>query len=398
MHYKYIALTPEGKKNVGIIEATSETEALNLLKERNLIPLELKKKRNFLSNFYVKRTGIDDLILFTEQLYRLISAGTALDKSLYILQKIFLASKNKKLENICAAILKNIKKGKSLSESLILHQNLFPNYYIFLIKAAEEAGQLPEILFQLNTYLKEKKRIQQEINSALLYPVFLIIFGLLAVQTILVFILPKFAVIFDQLGTKPPAFTNFLIKTGLFWKNYGHIFLILFLIFFIFGLKWIRSEENRRTVEKLLLSIPILGNILVLVDISRTFRGLSIMLKGGVPLEKAFEIASEISSMLLIKTFFKDILSEIKKGEKISSILQKLPSQVNFTANIIAIGEETGNLANSFYEAAILCEENFRNITDKFLKLLEPITILFFGIIIGSLILSILLAIFNVNF
>ncbi len=400
MKYRYTAVSTEGLLQKGNIEANSLKEALEKIRKQSLIPIEVKKEDKLVerikNTLKIKKDNTQTLLFFTENLYRLTKSGIPVDRSLKILTKIFL-SNNQELAQILNQISSDIKKGKTLSEAL-KNTNFFPTFYISLIKAGEISGQLTKVLHYLALYLEEERKFKEELLSAILYPIFLIIFGFLAIQTIFVYVLPKFGNIFNEMGVSPPLFTEILIKCGLFWKNWGWIFLIILLVMLFYFRYIFKLPQKRLWLEKNLINIPMLGKFVLTIELAKIFHALAVTNKGGVTIEKSLKITKEISKLKILKLCLEEIQEGITTGKKLSILTKKLPGNFSFIPELISIGEETGQLGESFEEIAKILEEEGRNLAKKIITLIEPITILFLGLILGISIISILLAIFDLRF
>jgi len=397
MKFRYIAVSPAGDLQKGEMEALSWQEVAEKLREKALVPVEIKEARRSLrSSLRLKRGRTDDLLFFTEQLQRLLKAGIPIDRALQILARVLATAGRQDLARLTLSLRQELERGRRFSEALAA-EGFFPEFYLSLIRAGEVSGALQKVLADLAQYLRERQRFQQELLSALLYPSFLLVFGLLAVQTVLVYVLPRFAVIFEEMGVSPPAFTRFLIACGLFWRQWGWIFLLLLGGGFFYFRYVLLSPERRPWLERYLLRLPYLGRLILLADLARFFRGLAVMLRGGVAIEKSLKMAASIPTLYLLRSFFSSLAEEIKHGQSLSRLLQGLPVKADFVFDLVAIGEETGNLAASFEDIASLCEEEVRLGTQRLLSFLEPATILFFGLLLGSMIISILVAIFDLR-
>ena len=396
MRFKYLAASPSGSLQQGEMEALSVQEVAEKLREKALVPIEIKEARRPWLRLKWQRNRVEDLLLFTEQLHRLLKAGVPLDRALKILAKIFATAGKQDLEHLTNNIKQELEHGKKLSEALA-NEELFPEFYVSLVRAGEASGALENVLKDLAQYLRDKQQFQQDLLSALLYPSFLLVFGLLAVQTVLVYVLPRFSVIFEEMGVKPPAFTRFLIAFGLFWREWGWVFLVLLAAGFFYVRYVLLAPERRPQLERRLLGLPFVGRMWLLAELARVFRGLSVMLQGGVAIEQALKLAASIPGLVLLRDFFAHLAEEIKQGRALSQLLQDLPLKADFVFDLVAIGEETGDLAASFGEIASLCEEEVRLGTKRFLTILEPATILFFGLLLGTIIVSILVAIFDLR-
>jgi len=395
MKYQYKAIDSEGNFLQGEVEATSELDALQSLHEKGFHPVEIKPASRW-RFIWKKKQNLSDLLLFTKQLAQLLSAGLAIDRALKVLQKIFSHAGKTELVAIIESISRDLAAGNSFADALA-HHPFFPSYYVSLVKAGLAAGALPQVLQELATYLEEQQHFRQELLSALLYPAFLLAFGLFAIQTILIYVLPRFGRIFKDLGVDPPFITRILLKIGLFWRDWGPAFLLIMLIGGIILRFRLSDPEGRIKLENFLLRLPTVGRYLLLVDLARLSRALAVLLRGGVPIENALEMSQEVVNLDLLKKILKQANEGLQRGEKLSSSFRQLPEKVAFVYDLIAVGEETGDLAQAFAEIAILAEEDVRIATKRFLTLIEPLAILFFGLVLGGMIISILLAIFSLR-
>ncbi len=386
----------EGTIRQGEIEALGLAEAVEHLRTEGLVPIEVTPVRK---GIYFRLWSTDkreDILLFTEQLARLIEAGLPIDRALDILIRVFKATGKTFLWEVAENIRRQLARGQSLSEALSA-TGIFPEFYVSLVHAGEISGALDVILKDLVRYMKQEHSFRQEFQSALLYPTFLLVFGLIAVQTVLVYILPRFGSIFDELGVTPPLITRVLLSIGGFWRAYGWIFLLLLLGGF-FVLKWfVRRPRGRVVTENFLLRLPFLGRFLFLADMAQTFRSLAVMIKGGVSIPQAMILVASVPRFRVFGDFLSQTAQRLKEGARLSWLFQSFPGKFDFVVNFLTLGEETGDMAQAFADLAYLCEQEVKVMAKRFLTLIEPATILFFGLLLGGMIISILMAIFDVN-
>jgi len=392
MEFVYVALR-EGSREKGRIEAADRTEALQILRERGLTPIELVPAKKWGS--FRRGLSDEDLLLFTEHLRRLLEGGLPIDRALEFLEKLFSTTGKRALSTLTGRLRERLRRGKSLSEAL--GEEKVPSFYIHLIKTGELAGNLPEILSSLERYLQERRRFRSELISASIYPTFLLIFGLFAVQTVLVYVLPRFAYIFEEFGTKPPFLTWVLLKAGLFWKAWGPYCLIGLGAVLLAALRMLRHPDRRKRMEDLFLKIPLIGRLLLVADLARIFRATGVMLGGGLPLYKTFLQAAEISVLEELKRALREAAEDMRRGAPLHAALAGLPPEASFVLDFLSIGEESGTLVKSCEQIAELCEEQFSGTVQRLFKLLEPLTILVFGLFVGAVMISMLLAIFEIQ-
>ena len=395
MKFKYEALDKTGNIRRGELEATDEIDAHEFLRKKGLFPVEVKPASRFRLRLS-RGERLSELILFTSQLQRLLRAGLALDRALKLLQRIFESAGKTELTTLIETLTRDLAAGETFAQALAKHP-FFPAYYVSLVQAGESAGALTRVLEELAHYLVNRKRFHDELLSALLYPSFLLVFGLFAVQTVLVYVLPRFGRIFEDLGVNPPLFTQLLIQAGLFWRQWGPwVILALFLIGIWLRFR-LRGPEGKKKIEQLLLKLPILNRYLLLADLVRVFRGLAVMLRGGVTVERALTMGREIAKLSYVKALLQKAYEDIKRGASLAEAFRALPRETLFIYDLLVVGEEAGDLAQAFADAAEIAEEEIQNATKRFLTLLEPAAILFFGVLLGSMIISILVAIFDLR-
>lgn len=394
MEFSYTALRPDGEEK-GRIEAPSQAEALKILRAKGLVPVEIKpiKRKNW---FFKKNLSEDDLLLFTEHLRQLIEGGLPLDRALDFLEGVFQATNKKNLAQMANRLRERVRKGQSLSQALEEEPDI-SHLYVQLIRAGEVAGNLSEVLKALEDYLKRQKHFRSEIISSSLYPLFLVVFGLFAIQTVLVYVLPRFAVIFQEFGTDPPLITKILLRVGLFWKEWGPLILCLLGVFFLVAVRLAREKERRRQIETFVLRIPYLGTLLLLADLARIFRALGVMLSGGLSLYKATLQAARVATLQTLRQLFEEGAEQIRRGISLRVALTGLPAGASFVLDFLGVGEESGDLPRACTQIARICEERFSSATTRILKLMEPISVLVFGLFVGAVLISVLIAIFDIQ-
>lgn len=393
--YKYRILTKgsaviEGKKT-----AESKIELINYLKKSGYIVLkvqevgETKGVRAFSDRSAKKAT-----ILFTQELAILLESGIPLDRSLNIL---FDAQENKRFKEIVTDILEGIKGGKSLAESLSLFPNVFSSVYIGMIQAGEESGVLPQVLKRLGAFMERMQRVRSEIISSLIYPLFLILAGIFSVAALILLVIPRFSNIFNEIGIALPLSTQILINMNTIIIKYGWVF-ILFLTGAFFLLKWLgRQSKIQNVIEKKKLSIPILGDILWRVEVSRFARTLGTLLENGVPLLNSIDISKGVLSNTFLSSIIDEVKPEIKAGKGLIDPLRTRSFFPGIASHLLTVGEETGTLDEMLIKVADNLDTNLEQRIKRLVSLVEPVLILVMGCGIGIIVISMLSAIFSIN-
>ncbi len=340
----------------------------------------------------LSRVSLNDLVMYTVQLAGMLAAGLSLPNSLYILIE---QVENPKLKEVCQEIYNDIKGGQSYSQALQKHTAIFPPLYINTVRAGEMSGNLEEILRRLSTYLEKESELKQKIVTALFYPVILVVFGVGVILLIVMTILPAFTKIFLDAGVALPLPTQILYNTNLFLKAYWK-HLIAGIAALAFAFNYYRKTENGRYLwDRFIFSLPIWGDLVKKVTVSRFCRTLSTLIGSGVSIIEALEnVEAAIDNSVLSKVI-KHVRSSVSKGENLSVPLKDSKEFPALAVQMIAVGEESGNLESmlnkigDFYDMA----------TDYSLKRLTALIEPFFLVIIGGMVAfifaSILLPIFR---
>jgi general secretion pathway protein F len=378
----------------GVIEAHDEKSAINMLKNSGAIPLKIKLKKNGLisaDNFSFK-SAKNEVQTFTTELYALLGAGLPLDRSLNILTEI---TENKKMKEIISAILRSIREGSSFSDALEKHPQIFSGLYVNMVRAGESGGVLGVVLEKLIDFLESSKELKDHIFSALIYPVILVITGILSIIVLVTYVLPKFSVIFRDMGTQLPLPTQILIVFSNVILSTWWI-IILIIIAGGFALRnYLKTEKGRYNWDD--LKIKIMGDVILKLETARFCRTLGALLKSGVPLLQAIKNAKDIVGNYVISSALDKISAGIKKGQGIAKPLSDAKIFPNLALSMIKVGEETGQLDVMLIKIADTYEKSLKVSIKKFVSFLEPALILSMGLLTGFIVISMLMAIFSIT-
>jgi general secretion pathway protein F len=399
--YLYRASTSDGKMVEGTMEAADDGTVAIKLQEMGLLPVRIgsaNRKSVFTRelewSWKRKKTGRKDLLVFTQELHTLVRSGFPLDRSLMILGQL---AESPAMAEIVQDVLKEVKGGKSFSEALGKYPGVFPKVYINMIRAGEAGGALEEIIGRLSSYLVTSDDLRSYIVGAMIYPALLSMVGLTSVTILTLFVVPRFASIFKDMGVTMPLPMHIL--QGISALLSGYWWLVLAVIGTIgFYLKRFReSEEGRMKWDRWLLRIPLVGAVLRKVEVARFSRSLGTLLHGGVPLLQAMTIVREIIGNQSIATTIEPIRNGIKKGEGIAQPMKQSGVFPPLAMHLIEVGEESGKLDSMLIQVADVYDIEVRNSIKNLIAFFEPAIILLMGIIIGTIVVSMLMAIFSIN-
>jgi type IV pilus assembly protein PilC len=396
--FSYIVKDKTGKTTKGILEAESKAKLIEYFhKEGSIIfsIAESKKTAGFLS----KKTGkikIDDLVVFSRQFTTLIESGISIVEALEILKD---QTEKHFFKEVLNVISMDIKKGEFLSNALAKHPNVFPEIYINMVEAAEASGNLPEILERISVYLEKSNALRKKVISSLYYPIVIVVMAIL-ITSILVFkVIPTFKGIFETLGGKLPLPTQILLTLSTFLSKKETLIAMVAFIFigsFLF-FRYIRTEKGKRRYHQVLLRLPVFGNLIRKISIARFARTFATLVRSGVPIIKSLEIVAKTSGNKIIEDAVNKSKKFIQEGQPIASPLEESGVFPLMVIKMIAIGQRSGKLEEMLSKVAQFYEEQTDAMVAGLSSLIEPIIIVFLGVIVGGIVISLFLPIIQIT-
>src|SRR4030043_511636 len=390
--FSYRATTMEGAIVEGAIEAADEKSAIERLKNSGIIPLKVAAPEEGIKKRITLRSSKTDLLTFTTELSALLSAGLPLDRSLNTLSEI---SESKVMKNIVQFILKSIREGSSFSDALQRHPKVFPRLYINMIRAGEAGGVLDVVLDKLNEFLESSKELKEHVLSVMIYPIILIVTGGISIIILLNYVLPKFSVIFAELGSSLPLPTPVLLRFSNALKSYWWIVLSVIIAGWIIFKNYIKSDTGRYNWDA--FKLKIWGEVIRKLETARFCRTLGTLLRSGVPLLQALNNARDVINNQVIASAIDAVSAGAKEGKGIAVPLSSANVFPPLALSMIKVGEETGQLDNMLMKVASTYEKSLNVAIKRFVSLLEPIMILSMGLVIGFIVISMLMAIFSIT-
>ncbi len=390
--FSYTATTMEGSIIEGVIEAPEEKSAVEKLKNTGVIPLKLAAPKEETGRKLWRKSAKSGVLTFTTEMSALLSAGLPLDRSLNILSEI---SESSEMKSVVQSILKSIREGSAFSDALQRHPKVFSKLYVSMIRAGEIGGVLDVVLDKLGEFLETSKELRDHVVSAMIYPVILVLTGGASIIVLLTFVLPKFSVIFSELGSALPLPTQVLLTMSSSLQSYWWIALLIVLGGWALARSYIRSEKGRYTWDA--LKLRMLGDVTRRLETARFCRTLGTLLKSGVPLLQALTNAKEVLGNQVIAASIDRVSKGTKEGKGIAAPLTDASVFPPLALSMIKVGEETGQLDTMLLKVATTYEKSLREALKRFLSLLEPLMILSMGLIIGFIVISMLMAIFSIT-
>ena len=391
--FAYRSTSLAGEVSEGVIEAADSRTADEKLKNMGLIPLAVTSPTDRVFGSGMRfRASKRDLMTFTGELSTLLGAGLPLDRSLHVISEI---SDRRGMKEMVQALLKSIRGGVSFSDALQKQPDIFPRLYVNMVRAGEAGGVLDAVLERLNEFLESSRELRDHVVSAMIYPTILAFTGGISIILLLTFVLPRFSVIFSELGTSLPASTQVLLTTSELLKSYGWIFLIALIAAVFLFRSYIASERGRYRWDALKLFL--MEDVITKLETARFCRTLGTLLSSGVSLLQALNNAKDVIGNRVIARNVEALSKGAKEGRGISDPLSKAGVFPPMALSMITVGEETGQLDSMLMKVAVIYEKSLRQAVKRFMALLEPVLILMMGLIIGFIVISMLLAIFSIS-
>lgn len=404
-HFTYKATDRSGTIHKGFLEAADEQGALVELDRMGYIPIRLSPAKadtkgaspwNLfqLPKPVFHRSSSRDVTAFTQDLSALLKAGLPLDMALRILID---TGANPRFRAVIEDILQTVQKGHFVSDALARHPRLFNRFYINMVKAGEAGGILDEVLERLGDFLESSQELVDYIKSAMLYPLFLLGVGSLSIIILLTFVIPKFSVIFQDMGRAIPLAAQILLAVSNGMKSWWWLLLII-TTFSLFAIRrFTASGAGRAWIDSRMLRVPLLGDLIRKREIARFSRTLGTLVRSGVPILQSLLLVKDIISNTTIADALETVHGRVKEGEKLARPLADIGVFPPMAIQMITVGEETGRLDDMLLKVAESYEKVVRGLIKKYVGLIEPVMILGMGILIGSIVITMLMAIFSMN-
>ncbi len=403
-NYKYQAKNFGGKTVTGTITAGSQGEVIGELRKRNLIVLNVKavgeKKKKKEATFFTLKKGArpnvkkDELVVFTRQLSTMISAGIPLLEGMEILHE---QTTNPGFANVLDSVIESIRGGSDLSAAMEKYPKVFSNIFVSMIKAGEVSGQLDEILIRLAEYLEASAKLKRDIRSAMTYPVVSLTLVLGITTFLMVGIVPKFNEVFESLDIDLPGLTQFVLNLSLTIK--AHVLEIFggFAGFIALVVAWRRSKTGRYQWDWLILRMPVFGPLFRKVALSRFSRTFSTLIKSGVPILGSLEIVSKTAGNRVISDAIDAARENVRQGDTLSEPLAENPVFPPMVTKMIGIGEKSGSLEVLLEKISEFYDDQVSAAVKALTSMIEPLMIAVMGFLVGGIVLSIFLPIFELQ-
>ncbi len=396
MEFNYQARTKQGDIYSGSIQASSKDAAVSVLRERGLFPTFLEESTVPIYRKRIKileRISRKDVIIFSRQLSIMFKSNISLIEAL---RALALEINNPDFKDYLFKISEDVEAGTAFSQALARYPHIFPSFYISVLKSGEASGKLSDSLEYLADHLEREYHLIAKVRGAMVYPAFVIFVIVSVLLILLFFVLPNLIQVFEMSEQELPLATQMVINTTDWFNNWWFLFLIGTVLFIGVCVYYWRTDEGRRFFDRLSIKLPIVGNFLKLVYLTRFAENLSTLVNSGLPIIQALEIVKDILGNIHYKDAISMAKEKVSKGEMISSALSQNPELFSAVfVQMVSVGERTGRLSDVLMNIVDFYQKEIDRTIESILSILEPILIVFLGIIVGGIMLSVLLPLYQ---
>lgn len=393
--YKYTASTNDASRTItGVIEATDESVAIDLIKKQGLRPLGLslknKKSSSFEKFFSTSRVGSTEIVTFTRQLSAMVGAGVPLLRALSSLQQHV---KNTTFKNQLSLIIKDVEAGTSLGDAFAKHPNTFSNVYVNMVRAGENAGILDDILKRLALQQEKSATIKKKVRGAMAYPTTILAITIVAFFGLMLFVVPQIGKVLNDLGggkVELPLLTKVMLGISSFVLSYwAFILIILAAVIYIF-LRYLKTPIGRRSIDKLVLKIPYVRGIIIKVIVARFARTFAALSSAGLPILQSMGVTARALGNTVYEQALLEAAVKVKNGQLLSKVMEEGGLFPPIVYQMLAVGEETGETAEVLVKVAEFYEEEVDVAVNGIASIIEPAIIVVLGATIGLIAASVI--------
>jgi type IV pilus assembly protein PilC len=394
--YQYKVRDRSGNLVTGTLVADNERLVLERLREMGYTPLEVGKEKKGLNleiNIRPQKVKLKEIAVFSRQFATMVNSGLPILRALTILSE---QTTNKELAKTLMGVRADVEQGASLSAAMAKHPKVFNDLYIAMVKSGETGGMLDDVLLRLAAVLEREVHLRQKIKSAMTYPVAVVALVVLIMSAMLLFVVPQFKSIYTQLGGTLPLPTRVLLMMSDAVKKYWYVF-ILGAVAFSFAFRRYKATANgRATIDAIKLKVPIFGSLFHKTALSRFASTAGMLLRSGVPILQALDIVSETVNNQVMARAIRDVQDAVREGESIAKPLAKHPVFPPMVVQMLAVGEETGQVDTMLDKVATFYDNEVEASVDALTSLIEPLLIAIIGGAVGAAVIALYMPMFNI--
>jgi len=396
--FKFSARDVQGKNVTGEIEARDSGSVADILHDRGLIVVSIKEGMGIdfekLSEINVGGVPTKEKVIFMRQMSTMVGAGLPLTRALEIMVQ---QAGNPFFKRVLKEVLASVQAGKSLSDSFRSQDEIYDEVTLNLIEAGEESGKLEIILERLATELEEKNSLSSKLKSAMIYPIIILVVIVVVVVLMMMVLIPSMAQIYGDFGAELPLVTRMLMSMSAFFISYWWAILVVLAVLIIGGKYYLDSTKGKRSWDKLVLKIPVIGGIITKMQLSQFTRILALLLGSGLSIIKALELTASSLSNSMFKDTIVEAKAEVEKGGALALPIARSEYFPLLVSSMIAVGEETGEIDAVLTKVSQYYKEEVDVATTNMASVLEPVFLIIMGLAIGFIALGVYMPMFQLS-
>lgn len=396
MLFKYKAVDDKGIEKGGEIDAASRDMAISGLQHRGLMIISIvdaEEKKSIFKMSFFEKVKMKDIVILSRQMSTLFEAQVS---ALKIFTMLSSNTENKLLGRKLTQITDDLEAGLSISGALAKHPDVFSDFYVNMVKSGEETGKLTQTFAYLADYLDRQYSLTSKTRNALIYPAFIVVTFFVVMALMFVIVIPKISAIILSTGQEIPLYTKIVIALSNFFIHYGFLVIIFLVLAGIWGWRLSSTDKGKIYLDKIRFTIPAVGNLFKKLYLSRIADNLNTMLTSGIPIVRSIDITADIIGSRVYKDIIKKVSEDVKAGNSLSLALEKYPEQMpGIMVQMVKVGEETGSLGQILKTLADFYKREVDDAIDTLVGMIEPIMIVFLGLGVGILLVSVLMPIYN---
>lgn len=388
MKFSYKAMGPAGTPCDGTVEAVTQALAVQQLQKNGLVVLRMEEgpgtlASNDAKNLFVPRINGQHLVEFASESSALLDAKIPLENVLKTQADL---CTHERFKAVLSNVWKRVNGGSSFADALAQHPKVFERFFVNMVRGGEASGSLELIMRRVAGLLEHRAQLQFKIVGAMIYPLVLILMGIVVIFVMMLFVVPKMTELFGGTGQLMPTATRMIISMSNFTASYGWIYLVLIAAAFGLYKAGTRSEEGKISFGRRVLRIPLLGTLIAQAEASRFCRMLGALLDGQVPILQAISIAGATLSNAALRSVMREVVNEVQAGRPMGPLLAQHSEFPELASRMITLGEESGELHTMLSKVADRYEEKVSASTDRLVSVIEPVFIIVMGVLVGFIV------------
>lgn len=396
--FRYVVKNTASKTVTGKISAENKNAVIEELRKRSFTIISVNEMKTSASSgqkpFQSAKVKPDDIVIFARQLATMVDAGIPIIQGIDALQE---QVTNVMFQKTLAAIRDDIQHGSSLSAAFAKSPRVFDSFFVNMVKVGESGGVLSSVLDRVATYMEKTLRLKRKVKSALVYPSVVVTMAIIITVVLLVKVVPTFAGIYESFDQELPAMTQSLITLSDILKNQLFFYIGGMIVFGFFLRRFYKTRRGRLAIDGFILRLPIFGDLLRKVALSRFSRTLATLIQSGVPILESLDIVGKTIGNSVLEQVVDEVKNAVREGESIATPLAKSPVFPPMVTRMISIGEKSGQMEKMLLKISEFYDDQVDTAVDGLTSIIEPLIIGFLGIVIGYIVIALFLPIINIT-